>query len=1583
MSGAAGGSRITRSAVEQTVKDYTENILTKIEGFTDARLSGSINRPGKDDFGDIDIIVTVETGDDKKTVKKKIADLFQALPDSELPPLQNPKYKGKKFINHGEMISNLYPISGMPGEFVQIDNIIALSSDEGAFKKTILDYPAELQGVILGLVKTPLLEEEPKDVFARMGIKDIPEAEENEEYEFHIDTTGLTLRLVIYGANFKILGSNTIWQSKTFADVKKLLKNFNLDGSFNELIEQVKNLKSERSRNRVKGFFKKSIKVGAAEQGTPKGDVKQRALDTVDTLQESRALLTRARLATKYLDEDEKSRIAVFPGAFKPPHKDHIARIKAASEKVGEGGKVIVIISPLPREKKGQETISAKQAVAVFDLYKNKGEIPDNVTYVISTENSPVAAAYKEFESDKTQPYIAVFGKDDKARFSNIEDKLPNVVVDSFEEAGVGDTSATDLRTAIANRDKELLTDLIPSGATAEEYLNALGIREVQESIEENSEGYTNPWEAHADMLAKVEKKPELLKGLWKSISKPSRKALVLYYRAKREREEVSIDEPVEEVITELNEGKGRKLRVFDFDDTLVHVNATIHITHEDGSKEGLNPAEYAVYEPQPGDRFDFSEFNSVIRKANPLRGNVTAFLDSYNNPTEKTTILTARLLGYPVKKYFRDEYNIEPYVIGLGSSDPQEKADWIESQIKKGYTDVEFRDDSVKNVEAVAALQGNYPEVRLVSTLVTEQQNIETGKLNENATYSKEIDIKEKIKQLTQHMLDKGYNIEPLPEVIFQHHDYYNARNFLGKTAYYNPNNNTITLYTEGRHPKDIVRSFAHEMIHHIQNLEGRLGDIEGINTMEDDNLNDIEAEANLKGTMTFRNWTDSLNEGGADTEWIDMDGSTLTLQNVLDLTKNIPVKNYPTEKLAKIVLNWDNNPSEIERITQVEVSNQYPILIMADEDGSILWILDGNHRAQKALRSNLKTIPAKIIKPSDLDDNARKVLGVVARLRSLNEKYNYACKCVTGLSEVGDAKHTPYRWTKSISTTRMGNVRTVYKFKTSLDTPYQVDYNVTLGGDKSLMGFRVEHESFNQVTNKGEMFEVMSTVIDTTKDFLQNNPEVNQLTVEPTKNNEQDNRRAKLYNSYVEKNIPKGWSFTSNNDEIVLSRDDVGNLKEVMQSVTDDMVVVLSREDNALDLYDTVTKESLGYINVYQNAVTGVAAKKGYGPLMYELGMAYVYPKPLRSDRSGNTADEAQNIWEKFIEGINPNIKVIKLTPQDKKFATHYPNENEIWEPESNFYNYEFYNPNKSQVDELITKGSLLTKEEQEHIIKVGDEFYHKLVRENKHTPTLNKDPFGLNAYARELATGLEELIDKDEVEKKHGKKVQVKEGAFDTITTQVSSEIFNNWKQQFDEDNTLDTAFFGEDYDLVDRKGRQLEFNLEANLEFVKTEERIYTADGGADPGDEEEYDSEGNIEDPGLVADILLNFQVDPRALPRIWSTISMDIKDIIRHEIEHLTQTGYNVITSKRLPDDTVLRNKVQLPTTLSKKEYYILDKEVPAMLQGMYFKAKKMKKPFKDVVKTYLDSRNVSQEDQEEILKRWKPAAKKLNLPDL
>ena len=173
---------------------------------------------------------------------------------------------------------------------------------------------------------------------------------------------------------------------------------------------------------------------------------------------------------------------------------------------------------------------------------------------------------------------------------------------------------------------------------------------------------------------------------------------------------------------------------------------------------------------------------------------------------------------------------------------------------------------DFNNNINIPFAINVTDDDIEMYAKTVMRKKDFKTSTpviaLNENASYTKDINLIEKLAQLTQHMLDKGMNIEPLPSLEFVNGDSENAREFLGKTAYYDPNTQTIVLYTEGRHPKDIARSYTHEMIHHIQNLEDRLGNITTTNTQEDDELNDIEAEANLKGTMTFRNWTDSLNE-------------------------------------------------------------------------------------------------------------------------------------------------------------------------------------------------------------------------------------------------------------------------------------------------------------------------------------------------------------------------------------------------------------------------------------------------------------------------------------------------------------------------------------------------------------------------------------------------------------------------------------------------------------------------------------------------------------------------------------------------
>ena len=88
------------------------------------------------------------------------------------------------------------------------------------------------------------------------------------------------------------------------------------------------------------------------------------------------------------------------------------------------------------------------------------------------------------------------------------------------------------------------------------------------------------------------------------------------------------------------------------------------------------------------------------------------------------------------------------------------------------------------------------------------------------------------------------------------------NSKNPLGTTAHYNPDSMEVTVYTSGRHPKDILRSVAHELVHHRQNCQGKMKDT-GPTTpgyaQSDSHLRQLEQEAYLEGNMCFRDWEDT----------------------------------------------------------------------------------------------------------------------------------------------------------------------------------------------------------------------------------------------------------------------------------------------------------------------------------------------------------------------------------------------------------------------------------------------------------------------------------------------------------------------------------------------------------------------------------------------------------------------------------------------------------------------------------------------------------------------------------------------------
>ena len=100
---------------------------------------------------------------------------------------------------------------------------------------------------------------------------------------------------------------------------------------------------------------------------------------------------------------------------------------------------------------------------------------------------------------------------------------------------------------------------------------------------------------------------------------------------------------------------------------------------------------------------------------------------------------------------------------------------------------------------------------------------------------------------------------------IIFQS-DEDNAAKMLGKTAYYDPEQLEVVLYTDGRHPKDVMRSLSHELVHHAQNCRGDFTSAESMSpgyAQEDPHLRDMEREAYEKGNLIFRDFEDLIKTG------------------------------------------------------------------------------------------------------------------------------------------------------------------------------------------------------------------------------------------------------------------------------------------------------------------------------------------------------------------------------------------------------------------------------------------------------------------------------------------------------------------------------------------------------------------------------------------------------------------------------------------------------------------------------------------------------------------------------------------------
>ena len=950
--------------------------------------------------------------------------------------------------------------------------------------------------------------------------------------------------------------------------------------------------------------------------------------------------------------------------------------------------------------------------------------------------------------------------------------------------------------------------------------------------------------------------------------------------------------------------------------------------------------------------------------------------------------------------------------------------------------------------------------------------------------TSSEDFDYETLIKSLTEFMLDLGLNITPLPRVEFVNDDLDNANNFFGRTAYYEPQYNRIVLYTLNRHPKDVMRSFAHEMIHHLQNRENRLGMIFTQNTNEDAHLTSLEKEAYQKGNIIFRNWTDTISNPkineGSQKERNELAMLIIQLNNDIASAEDPKSKYHDQlpilkkdledakEKLKKLKekdkteltegrkkkpdpkvgtgkkpkgsgrrLYTDEDPTDT---VSIKFSTRQDIIDTLNKSSfkskshkrqsQIINLIHQRVRAalgrvkdpkkKKKLQSAFEYIKGRkeaskkktqrLKKKKLTEDQIKELIRkmgdyyhVMKRVRlkgktskgkkgkgkrrfKRNPSGSYKYKTLKKYKREKDAKDlqraidinyfgenidpkaqakhkgksapfgSAYEKVKEASRFKRGNVGARYraiekrgkKFYYIQDDPLGQGVRQEFGPYKTKAAALKKMGTFAPAQNYRDITEINITeisinlsnykgqilpgdVLRAPKGFPLGGKKLEKsLQLKVIKNTREGVNRYKLSleDSKGKKYSVRNYEMDGEYKGKKLPK--WGLIRRAKKNLNED---ILSQTDFVLPRGQKVVLQAEE--DDYNRGLKVELSDEGGYKINYWYGDdVQVYPVEVEIDGESIKPD-AKEVYIKFHPYLKENIKEAK------------------------------------KVHKVIAKGIVF--EPKNITINVGDtvEWVNKQgvhnVNGKKSHPRNKNNP---ESFGNEVGAGwtYKFTFTKPGLYKYHcdphlsadmGGTIEVKEvlkeGRYDSISNKISSDIFRHWKDNLKKKvNRLEKSYTFEDEEL----------DVEATLTLTPGTNKL-NIDGGAD--------SENDF--------IVVNFDVDPKLLPKAWEEISFNLKDVVRHEMEHLTQgEGFQLKPGKFMEDDELYRKMID-SELLSKAEYFKLEKEVDANLQGMYFRAKKEKRPFKDVINDYLDTQDLTSEEKKEILNLWRKRNKVLSLP--
>lgn len=159
--------------------------------------------------------------------------------------------------------------------------------------------------------------------------------------------------------------------------------------------------------------------------------------------------------------EQDKSTIALFPGAFKPPHKGHLEVVEQLLDKADQ---VVVLISP-----KTRDGVTADESAQIWDLYKT---IINGDVEVKISEESPIREVYNVVKDNPDTNFILAAGKGEVDRFKSAL-QFPNVKIFDAGVAGEG-VNATGLRAALLGNNPTEVEKFIPTGINVQDFMGLL-----------------------------------------------------------------------------------------------------------------------------------------------------------------------------------------------------------------------------------------------------------------------------------------------------------------------------------------------------------------------------------------------------------------------------------------------------------------------------------------------------------------------------------------------------------------------------------------------------------------------------------------------------------------------------------------------------------------------------------------------------------------------------------------------------------------------------------------------------------------------------------------------------------------------------------------------------------------------------------------------------------------------------------------------------------------------------------------------------------------------------------------------------